>query len=97
MAYTWMAESPKPVDWAALHGAVLPLRKRIELFPIPASNGMGLSVPQRLRNELAWEEFTQLLDVLVKRFGMEVYDLASGAKVGPETLESVKGQFIVDG
>ena len=95
MAYTFMAESPKAVDWAALHGAVKPIRKRIELFPVPASNGLGLSVPQRLRNELAWEEFTQLLDVL-RKFEMEVYDLASGAKVGADTLESVKGSFITD-
>jgi hypothetical protein len=93
MAYTFMAESPKVVDWPALHGAVLPIRKRVELFPIPAANGLGLSVPQRQRNELAWEEFTQLLEVL-KRFEMEVYDLASGTKVGPATLESVKGSFI---
>jgi hypothetical protein len=95
MAYTFMAESPKAVDWAALHGALKPIRKRIELFPVPASNGLGLSVPQRLRNELAWEEFTQLLDVL-RKFEMEVYDLASGANVGADTLESVKGSFITD-
>ena len=93
MAYTFMAESPKAVDWPALHGALLPIRKRVELFPIPAANGLGMSVPQRLRNELAWEEFTQLLDVL-KRFEMEVYDLATGAKVAAATLESVKGSFI---
>lgn len=96
MAYTFMAESPKAVDWTALHGAVIPLRKRVELFPIPASNGLGLSVPQRLRNELAWEEFTQILDVLRSKFGMEVFDLASGAKVAPDTLEKVKGQFIAE-
>ena len=65
------------------------------MVPVPASNGLGLSVPQRLRNELAWEEFTQLLDVL-RKFEMEVYDLASGAKVGADTLESVKGSFITD-
>jgi hypothetical protein len=95
MAYTFMAESPKAVDWAALQGAVKPIRKRVELFPIPSSNGLGLSVPQRLRNELAWEEFTQLLEVL-KRFEMEVTDLASGTKVAAATLEAVKGQFIVE-
>jgi hypothetical protein len=95
MAYTLMAESPKEVDWAALHGAVKPIRKRIELFPIPASNGLGLSVPQRLRNDLAWEEFTQLLEVF-KRFEMDVYDLASGTKVAAATLESVKTGFIVE-
>ena len=95
MAYTFMAESPKPVDWAALHGAVKPIRKRIELFPIPASNGLGFSVPQRARNELAWEEFTQLVEVL-KKFEMDVYDLASGTKVGPDTLESVKGTFVTE-
>ena len=95
MAYTFMAESQRPVDYAALHGAVKPIRKRVELFPVPASNGLGISVPQRLRNDLAGEEFTQLLDVL-KKFEMDVYDLASGTKVGPDTLESVKGSFITD-
>lgn len=95
MAYTFMAESPKPVDYAALHGALKPIRKRVELFPVPASNGLGLSVPQRLRNDLAWEEFTQLIEVL-KKFEMDVYDLASGAKVGPDTLEAVKGSFIAE-
>jgi hypothetical protein len=95
MAYTFMAESPKVVDWAALHGAIKPIRKRVELFPVPAANGLGISVPQRLRNDLAWEEFTQLLDVL-KKFEMDVYDLASGAKVSAETLEAVKGTFITE-
>lgn len=95
MAYTFMAESPKPVDWAALHGAVKPLRKRVELFPIPAANGLGFSVPQRQRNELAWEEFTQLVEVL-KKFEMTVYDLASGAKVEASTLETIKTQFVTE-
>jgi len=77
MAYTLMAESPRAIDWQALHAAVMPLRKRVELFPIPASNGLGMSVCQRQRDELAWEEFTQILEVL-KRFEMTVYDLATG-------------------
>jgi hypothetical protein len=96
MAYTLMAESKGAIDWAALHGAVMPLRKRIEIFPIPASNGLGLSVPQRLRNDLAWEEFTQILDVLQKKFGMEVFDLSTGTKVAAETLDAVKQSFVVD-
>ena len=95
MAYTFMAESPKAVDWAALHGAVKPIRKRVELFPIPAANGVGLSVPQRQRNELAWEEVTQLLDVFTK-FEMDVYDMASGTKLGPGTLETIKSGFVVE-
>ena len=95
MAYTFMAESPKPVDWAALHGAVKPIRKRVELFPIPAANGVGLSVPQRQRNELAWEEVTQLVDVFGK-FEMSVYDLSTGTKLGPDTLESVKNVFVAE-
>ena len=95
MAYTFMAESPKAVDWAALHGAVKPIRKRVELFPIPGANGVGLSVPQRQRNELAWEEVTQLLEVFGK-FEMDVYDMASGAKLGPTTLETIKGSFVCE-
>ena len=95
MAYTFMAESSKPVDWTALHRAVMPIRKRVELFPIPEANGLGFSVPQRQRNELAWEELTQLLEVL-KKFEMDMYDLASGKKLGPDTLESVKGTFVSD-
>ena len=69
--------------------------KRVELFPIPAANGLGFSIPQRQRNDLAWEEVTQLVDVLSK-FEMNVYDLASGTKLGPETLETVKNQFITE-
>jgi hypothetical protein len=95
MAYTFMAESPKPVDWASLHGAVKLVRKRVELFPIPTANGVGLSVPQRQRNELAWEEVTQLLEVFSK-FEMDVYDMASGAKLGPSTLETIKGSFVCE-
>ncbi|HLF94847.1 MAG TPA: hypothetical protein VJB14_15380 [Planctomycetota bacterium] len=96
MAYTLMAESPRPVDWAALHGAVMPLRKRVEVFPVPASNGLGMSVPQRLRDELAWEEFTQILEVLHKRFEMEVHDLQTGAKVDPRALDALKRDFVVE-
>ena len=95
MAYTFMAESSKPVDWQALHRAVMPIRKRVELFPVPEANGLGFSVPQRQRNELAWEEFTQLMDVL-KKFEMEVYDLASGKKLGADNLEAVKSTFVTE-
>ncbi len=96
MAYTLMAESPRQVDWTALHGAVMPLRKRVEVFPVPASNGLGMSVPQRLRDELALEEITQLLHVLHKRFEMDVYDLQTGGKVDPGALDAFKQDFIVE-
>ena len=96
MAYTLVAESPKPVDWPALHGAVMPIRKRVELFPVPASNGLGMSVSQRLRNDLAWEEVTQILDVLLKKFEMEVYDLQTGGRVEAGSLEALKQNFIVE-
>ena len=52
-------------------------------------------MPQRQRNELSWEEVTQLLDVFTK-FEMDVYDMASGAKLGPATLETIKGGFVVE-
>ena len=96
MAYTLVAESAQPGDWAALHGAILPIRKRVELFPVPPSNGLGMSIPQRLRNDLAWEEMTQLLDLLQKKFGMVVYDLQTGLKVDPGGLEGLKQNFIVE-
>ena len=96
MAYTLVAESPKAVDWSALHGALMPIRKRVELFPVPASNGLGLSVGQRLRNDLAWEELTQLLDILYKKFEMDVFDLQTGAKVESGGLETLKQSFIVE-
>jgi len=95
MAYTLMAESKEAVDWSALHGTLMPIRKRVELFPIPASNGLGMSIPQRLRNDLAWEEFTQMLDVL-RKFEMDVYDMHSGTKVEPGALDAVKKSFIVE-
>jgi len=96
MAYTLVAESPKPVDWAALHATVMPIRKRVEVFPVPASNGLGMSVPQRLRNDLAWEEMTQLFDLLQKKFGMEIFDLQTGTKVDPGALEALKQNFLVE-
>jgi hypothetical protein len=96
MAYTLAAESPTAVDWTALHGAVMPIRKRVEVFPIPSSNGLGMSVPQRLRNDLAWEEITQLLDLLEKKFGMDVFDLQTGERVPPGTREGLKERFLVE-
>ncbi|HZE96320.1 MAG TPA: hypothetical protein VE981_04805 [Planctomycetota bacterium] len=100
MAYTLMAEAPKGVDWPVLHAEIKPIRKRVELFPIPADGGspaaLGISVPQRLCNDLGWEEFTQLYDVFLKKFGMDVYDLGAGVKVTPETLDALKGRFIVE-
>jgi hypothetical protein len=96
MAYTLMAESKGPVDWAALHGAVMPLRKRVEVFPIPASNGLGISVPQRLRNDMAWEEIVQLADLLRSRFGMEFCDLQTGDPVNADTMEALRQRFLVE-
>ena len=96
MAYTLLAEAPKPVDWGQLHQSVMPLRKRVEVFPVPASNGLGLSVPQRLRNDVAWEEITQVLDVLFKKFEMTVFDLQTGEEVKPGGLEALKQNFLVE-
>ncbi len=96
MAYTLVAESKQPADWPALHAAVAPLRKRVEVFPVPASNGLGLSVPQRLRNEMAWEEIVQLVDLLRNRLGMEVRDLQTGDPVTADTMEALKQRFLVE-
>ena len=98
MARTLIAESKAPVDWTALHDAVMLIRRRVELFPIsfegPGPQGLGLSIPQRNCNDLAWEELTQLVDVLQKRFHMDVIDLALGLPLGPDTLEAVKQKFL---
>lgn len=98
MAYTLMAESKRGVDWTEVQRAVMPLRKRVELFPVVGEagqpSGLGMSIPQRELNDLSWEEITQLLDVLQKQFGMEVYDLATGVALSAETLEAVKVKFL---
>jgi hypothetical protein len=98
MAYTLYAEGGKSLDWTELYRAVAPLRKRVELFPIPPDGtrgaGLGFSVPQRNLNELAWEEITQILDVLQKKFGMDVYAMNREEKITPATLEAVKSQFL---
>jgi len=98
MAYTLYAEGGTSLDWAEVHRVVAPLRKRVELFPIPPERtggaGLGFSVPQRNLNELAWEEITQILDVLQKKFGMDVYAMNRAEKITPATLEAVKSQFL---
>ncbi len=98
MGYTLMAESKQALDWAEVHRAVMPLRRRVELFPIPGEGGagdaLGVSVPQKNVNDLGWEEITQIADVLQKQFGMEVVDLPSGVRLGPDTLEAVKTKFL---
>jgi hypothetical protein len=96
MAYTLMAEAKAPLDWAALHGAIAPIRKRVEVFPVPAANGLGLSVPQRHRNELALEELAQLFEVFQGRFGMTVVDLHTGTVVDPASLDRLKNDFVVE-
>ena len=100
MSHTLMAEAPKGVDWPVLHAALLPLRKRVQLFPIPAEgdkpHALGMSVPQRQCDDLGWEEFTQLLDVMSNKFGMVVYDMATGEQVTAECLEKVKNGFICE-
>ncbi|HYE99484.1 MAG TPA: hypothetical protein VEJ18_11265 [Planctomycetota bacterium] len=94
MAYTLMAESKNPVDWPALHAAVKPIRRRVELFPVPP-DGLGLSIPQRQRNELAWEEIEQLSTLLRDKFAMVLVDLQTGQPVPPEAMESLKEAFLV--
>jgi hypothetical protein len=54
---TLMAEAPKGVDWPVLHAALMPLRKRVQLFRSPgraASQALGMSVPQRQCDGLGW-------------------------------------------
>ena len=94
MGYTLMLESSKPVDWAALHKVVMPLRRRVEVFPVPASNGLGLSVPQRNVNETAWEEIAQVAEAAQKQFGMTLHDLRTGLTLSPETAEQLKKDFL---
>lgn len=100
MSHTLMAEAPKGVDWPVLHAALMPLRKRVQLFPIPGDadkpQALGMSVPQRQCDDLGWEEFTQLLDVMTTKFGMVVYDMATGEQVTPDCLEKVKNGFICE-
>ena len=100
MARTLIAESKSPVDWTRLHEAVKPIRGRVEIFPVsfegPMPQGLGLSIPQRNCNDLAWEELLQLADVLGKRFGMTVTDLATGAAFGPDTAEEIKKAFLAE-
>jgi hypothetical protein len=98
MGYTLMAESSRPLDWAALHKAVMPLRRRVEVFPVPggggASDGLGLSVTQRNLNETAWEEIVQVAEVLRTQFGMKLVDLRTGKALTPETAEEVRKDFL---
>jgi hypothetical protein len=98
MGYTLMAESSKPVDWAALHKVVMPLRRRVEVFPVPgngsAPDGLGLSVTQRNLNETAWEEIAQVAAALGTQFGMKMTDLRTGKVLTPETAEDLKKDFL---
>lgn len=98
MAYSLMAETKQGFDWPVLHAALAPIKKRVELFPISGAGGvplgLGMSVPQRNCHELAWEELTQIIDVLQKKFSMEVYAMNTGKPITAETLEAVKTDFI---
>jgi hypothetical protein len=98
MAYTLMGESAKPVDWAELHKVVMPLRRRVEIFPVPGGpggpEGLGLSVPQKNINETAWEEIAQVAEALRTRFGMTLHDLHTGKTLGAENAEDVKKDFL---
>jgi hypothetical protein len=93
MAYSLMGISSRPLDWAALNKLVIPLRRRIEVFPVPP-DGLGLSVPQRNINETAWEEIVQVADAVGKAWGMKLYDLRTGVELGPDTMEKAKADFL---
>ena len=101
MSYTLMAESKSPLDWPALLAALKPLKKRVELFPIPGGSGkpdgLGLSVSQRQRDEFGMEELTQIVDVLRSKFSMEILDPQTGAPVHPEGMAELQSRFVVDG
>ena len=98
MAYGIIAESGKPLDWPALQKALAPIRRRVELFPVTKDaggvEGLGLSVPQIKICDESWEEIIQIAEVVQKQFGMAVFDLASGVKFSPETLEKVRKAFL---
>jgi hypothetical protein len=100
MSYTMMAESKAPLEWPSVLAALKPLRKRVELFPIPGEggkpDGLGLSVPQRQRDDLGMEELTQILDVLRSKFGMSVLDPQTGEPVPPEGMAQLQSRFVVE-
>lgn len=100
MSYTMMAESTSPLDWTSVLAALKPLRKRVELFPIPGGggkpDGLGLSVSQRQRDDCGLEELTQILDVLRSKFGMQILDPQTGAPVPPEGMAELQSRFVVE-
>jgi hypothetical protein len=100
MSYAMMAESKGPIDWPSVLAALKPLRKRVELFPIPGGagkpDGLGLSVSQRQRDDCGLEELTQILDVLRSKFGMEIVDPQTGAAVPPEAMADLQSRFVVE-
>lgn len=98
MAYGIVAESGKELDWPALQRALAPLHRRVEVFPITkdagGSEGIGLSVPQRKIGDEAWEEILQIVEVVQMQFGMDVYEMETGTKLAPGTLEKVRKNFL---
>ena len=100
MSYALMAESKSPLDWPAVLAALKPLKKRVELFPIPGGagkpDGLGLSVSQRQRDDCGMEELTQIVDVLRAKFAMEILDPQTGAPGPPEAMADLQSRFIVE-
>ena len=98
MGYGIVAEASKPVDWEALQKAVASIRRRVEYFPVTkeagGKEGLGLSVAQIKLSDEAWVEVVEVAELVQKQFGMDVYDMATGLKFGPDTLEKLQKNFL---
>lgn len=86
MAFQLLARARTPLDWAALHRAVAPLRRQVEFVPIPASpdsfdDALGVSLPRKSANAEAWPELRALVVLLKTSFNLEVINLYTGEPV----------------
>lgn len=99
MAFNLFAESPDPIDWERLSGALRSSSTFVEFFPIPAKSkeerdAIGVSLPMRHATEAGWQELERILRFLLESFHMEITELYSGRKLSILNLGEIRGRFL---
>lgn len=98
MSFNIMCESSKTIDWSILNQF-----KRdncideVEIYPMPGlgikkGDAFGLCIPLKNVGIPVWKQLRCILEYLLDKGEVEIYNLYSGERVTKENMESLRAE-----
>ena len=100
MAYSFIANTTKEVDWSNLHSEVFIPDSAIEMFPIASDKSdnyyLGISIPFGKLDKYpnTWDDLVNTIHKLKRNYGFEIFDLYHGFFVNDNNINQVKESLL---